>query len=333
MCSNPRLSNPILLMGILLMLTPVLLFSAEESKDSKQFELYRLKEEIYAINLINLLELTANQIDFILARAELARPYYEVYWEAKPEIYTTQLVAFREFRMEDEADRGFSRQVEQNTQKAELLEKALNAKLTDSLNRIGRPIVEILTEAQLKIIENYKEALFPQDLGKGILGRSNDWRVCTIEETLLAAVDLSEGAYKRDREKLAGKIVNALPPHLYNGAGKKGKDSKKAKVEAAKPKTLYGLEDRKQAMERIMEAMDTLRQVPRHEVEEKIDGFIKSRVLPTKVNQMEREIRRIHQSKRPVVGPVARFLLNRDVVPYLRKLKTSRPEGDPVGVR
>ena len=78
--------------------------AADGERPSRILEIEWLKEEIYAINLINRLDLTANQIDVILKRAELARPFVAACRESLPEVYLDQLAAFRAFKIEDEAD-------------------------------------------------------------------------------------------------------------------------------------------------------------------------------------------------------------------------------------
>jgi hypothetical protein len=61
--------------------------------------------------------------------------------------------------------------------------------------------------------------------------------------------------------------------------------------------------------------------MPRDRVEEKIDGFIETRILLTRVEQIEKEIIVIQRSKRPQIETVARFLLNPDAAGYLKSLK------------
>ncbi len=335
--------KPVLVSLLIFLVCPSLGFAepgllAEEpaADSSMHIKIERLKEEIYSINLINILDLTSNQIDFILDRSNLARPIITVYRDMEPEIYEAQATAYAEFKAEDELNAGFSPQVESNTVRAERLGKDTQEKVALRLNRIAEPVYGIFTDRQFEIITSYKPVLFPKAIQDKEIARksSMSWRIETIEETLLEAVDMSGGRYKAMREKLGERLVNAFPPYrIGSGGKKKAKGDKASKRDKKKEMAPYMFESREEAIERLCEAMDMLRESPVEIAEGKVEEFINKRIFPSRVQQIESEIRKISRSKHPHKNPVARYLFNLEVVSYLEKLKVRRPKGDRVGVR
>lgn len=296
---------------------------AEEKKGtSKILEIQRLKEEIYSINLINLLGLNADQIDVILAQSELARPLIETYAATLPEIYAFQFSAFSEFKKEDEEDQGFSPQVEWYAAKATRLEKRLKEKMIGRLNTLAEPVRRVLTEDQRYILEIYEPVLFPEDRRRGRYDPSLQWRLDTVRETLREAVDLSDGRFKREKDRLIRRIVNTLPKHSIRGGLNKNRRDRKGAKRGRERSNWF--EDRDEAHERIEEILDELRRVPEETREGAIEEVLATKIFPTKVQQMVREMHEIHQSKHPRLSQAARFLLNPDAAAYLKKMKTGR---------
>lgn len=296
---------------------------AEEKRGtSKILEIQRLKEEIYAINLINLLGLNPDQIDVILAQSELARPLIETYAATLPEIYAFQLSAFSEFKKENEEDRGFSPQVEWYAAKATRLEKRLEEKMIGRLNTLAEPVRRILTEDQRYILEEYEPVLFLEDRRKGRNDPSLQWRLDTVREALREAVDLPNGRFKREKDRLIRRIVNTLPKHsIRDGLNQKRKDKRGAKRGRERANWF---EDRDEAHERIAEILAELRGVAEEKREGAVEDVLVTKIFPTKVQQMVREMHEIHQSKHPRLSQAARFLLNPEAAAYLKKMKTGR---------
>jgi len=69
----------------------------EEPPIPRLHQIERLKEEIYALHLIGLLELTGHQIDFILKRSELAAPVIDEHERRRLDLYKRQREAFERF--------------------------------------------------------------------------------------------------------------------------------------------------------------------------------------------------------------------------------------------
>ena len=315
-----------LLLGVLV-LSASLLHAREGGRPSLEREVERLKEEIYAIHLVNRLQLTPNQIDFLLAQLERVRPYLASFEEELPAVYALQREAFREFRAEDEANRGFSPQVEQHAARALHRKKALEEKRNRVLESLARPVYEILTEEQRRIVDAYRPVLFDRKGWGGGPG-AWEWRIRTVRESLLEAVRLPEGAYRREKKRIVRRMVNVFPPHLlgpvkralYRGRGRKARAARPPAGPASER------ENRDQVTARLGELLDELRALPEAEARAEIDRVVEERIFASRVRQVEMEIRRIQRSKHEGPSKAARYLLNPGLVPYLEKLrKRARP--------
>lgn len=313
------------ILGLVALSTTVL--SPRDGKGMKtrslEREAVRRREEIYAIHLVNRLHLAPDQIDFLLEQVKRARPYLESFEAALPGVYAVEREAFRAFKAEDEANRGFSPQVEQYVARAERMEKALEEKRKQVLGSLARPVYEILTEEQRREVDRYRPVLFdrlgPEGRGAGFW----DWRIRTVREALEKAIGLSDGAYRREKKRIVQRMVNVFPPHLLGpvkralGEGK----GRKSRVSRRPPDREGERETREAVIRRLGELTDSLRAKPRKEALAQLDRVVATRIFPSKVRQTEMELREIQRSKTAGPTNTARFLLNPDLAPYLEKLR------------
>jgi len=327
--NNAYLSWPIKLFVIPFLL--VFLGADDIRDEAVSIELKRIKEEIYAINLIYQLELTGNQIDFILKRSEISAPIVAAFNETVPEIYRKQLKAFRALRKEDEADKGFSASVERAAAKANSLKREMTEKMNLRLNIVAEPIIQILTDKQKITLTNFKPDLFPNNLNTSAQDEKRDWRIKKVTEVLMDAVSMTDNRYKHEQDKLVMRLINILPKNKWKNTF--GKGIKTNKKKAAKKSGKVSLEDRDDTESRLIEAMDYLREIPKEDASHRVDHFIMTRIFPSKTEQLERKLNKVQKSKYVALTNEARFLLNIDVIPFLEKLKKRRPAGDPVGIR
>ncbi|MHC4944664.1 MAG: hypothetical protein ACYTG7_16730 [Planctomycetota bacterium] len=304
----------LLLISLIAGLFPAQQSDARDIRSARQAEIKRLEEEIYAVRLINLLDLEEKQISLILKQSDLARPVIAAYFEELPEVFDLQRRIYAEFKAECEADQGFSIQVEKSTAQINRREKELEERLAARLNDLAEPILEILTHEQVSCLENYEPLLFPEGAGKEPYSYEENWRIEQIGEKMLEAVRLSDQAYRAQRESLARQIVNHFPPGKV-GFARRVKQGKKAKKKPEKPFQEY--ESRDEVLERIEEVLDELRCISLEEVEARLDALIKKKIYPSKVVQLEKEMRQVHRSKHPGLTTAARFLLNQDAASYL----------------
>ena len=299
---------------------------ARERGDGKnpslEMEVKQLEEEIYAIHLVNRLHLSRNQIDFLLEQLERVRPYIASFEEELPAVYALQREAFRAFKAEDEANQGFSTQVEQHTAKALHMEKALEEKRTRVLESLARPVYEILTEEQRKTVDAYRPVLFDRKAwgnGSGTWA----WRIRTVRQALVEAVELSDGAYRREKKRIVRHKVNVFPPHLLGPVKRALAKGRGRKARAPRPPAgpASERENREQVMERLSELLDELRAMPEAEARAEIDRVVERRIFASRVRQVEMEIQRIQRTKHAGPSKAARYLLNPGLVPYLEKLR------------
>ncbi len=288
---------------------------------SRILELKWLKEEIFALNLIDLLNREPDQAGAILKQAELARPLIEAYRMELSDVYLAQLIAYREFKGEDEADQGFSRRVEGNTIKAHRRESDLRDRMIQRLNALAVPLREVLREGQRSILEDYQPVLFQRQIEEARLREASDWRMDTIGETLLEAHGLPEGRYRKEKDRLARRILNALPGRRSRAGGKPEKKAGRGNSSKGNRDRLIGLETDGEALARILETMDFFRILGADEAKGRLEEIIRTRVLPTRAARMEQEMAAIGRSKFLVLCPTARYLLNPDVMPRLERLE------------
>jgi hypothetical protein len=299
--------------------------AGEEPPVSMRLTIDRLKEEIYAINLINLLDLSSAQIDVILRQSELARPMIMAYEESLPKVYARQLKAYREFKEEDEENQGFSTQVERNTLDAHFIEVRLRERLVRRLNELALPVDQVLTESQRAQVDGFSPQLFPQDIQETMEAHRSHWRIKSLRKILMEAAALSSARFQREEERLIQSIINTLPFAHGSPPRKRGKDGEALKK--GKERVRRGEEDYQVLHDRIGSALGELRALPKDRLERELDAFIHTRILPSKVAQVEAKILEINRSKRPHLEKLARYLLNKDAAGYLKNLRKRAPKG------
>jgi hypothetical protein len=305
------------------LLSPSTRLLARDIRSAREAEIKRLEEEIYAVRLINLLDLRADQVEAILAQSELARPVIAAYFESLPEVLDLQRKIFAEFKAECEADQGFSMQVERSTAQISKREKELEERMAGRLNTLAEPLLEILTHEQLRCLEAYEPDLFTDGGGGEDRVQGDDWRISRIGDKILEAQRLSDAAYLAKRESLARQIMNLIPPGKVEFAQKtrKGKKPKKSKNKPEKPFQEH--ESRDEVLDRIKETLDELRTLDRGDIEHRLDALVRKKIYPSRADQLEKEMHRIQRSRHPGLDATARFLLNPDAAAYLRS--SARP--------
>ncbi len=342
-------------MGSMKKLTPISLFllavisassflhGEEVILDSQRDAVKALKEEIYSINLVNLLDLSSSQVDVILTQSRMARPFYEARKEMLREIYPLQVRVFREFKAADEENRGLPDPLMKKTGKAERLEKEVNDKLIARVNTLSEDVYEILSPGQLRIINYYKPFLFPREYRDREMKKKSDKRWGAAREALFEARSFSERKYKLKKEKVVTTIFNLLPgPRQPAGKGARGA-AKKKKARAAAPPAggrypsaegrYLSAEDEKTVREKIGKVLDEVRKLSKDELEERADFIIEHRLLTTEKDQLLKEMREIGRSKHEQLNNVSRYVLNPDIIDYLEDLKKKCRKDVMVGVR
>lgn len=309
----------------------------EEDRDVPLEEkLALLKEEIYSINCISMLDLSAEQIEVVLKQSRLARPYFEAGRGMVREIRLLQLKAFREFKAEGEWNQGFTREVEHSAALADHLEKDITDRVIAKANQLAVPVYETLTMEQLRLIEGYKPFLFPQEKRDREMRRKSDKRWSIVARTLTTAHSLSPRRYRRDREELVSDIFNQLPRPAVPKTTARGKKGARKKNQGRTPPQKQNgtpLESDDAARERIGRALDDIRELSAEELEKNIDRIIETRLLATEAQSLVRDMSEIARSKHGQLCNVARFLLNPDVIDYLGKMKPGKGGADYAGKR
>jgi hypothetical protein len=305
---------------LLLLFYPASLRPAEEDTP-RTIEIQRLKEEIYALHLIHLLNLTQHQVDFILKRSELAAPIIVEHERLKLELMREQRSIYAHYLEESRADKGFSPEVEHQTRLAYGQDKLLQNRLAEQLNVIAKPILEILTDAQVETLSNYKPILFPGKIRHDLATAADDWRTEALKEILQEAAALSDAQYRKRRDKLVTRMLNTVPPNLFYYTKRVAKGTQKNPRES---------ETRDEVKVRLGQALDEWRGLPGEDRASAEERFILKRIVPSKSRQLENQMKDVRRTKRPTADNAARFLLNQDAAPYLRSIKKRLPKGKPV---
>lgn len=307
---------------LLMVLLPV--SGAEEPPTPRMMEIQRLKEEIYALHLIQLMKLDQHQVEFILKRSELAAPIIAEHEQLVLQLLRDQRVIYAHYLEESRVNKGFSDEVERETRLAYGQGKYLENRLAEQLNVIAKPICKILTEEQLETLGNYKPVLFPGKIRHDLATAADDWRTETLKEILREAAALSDGQYRKKRDKLATRMLNTVPPGLLDYTKPVPKSPKGTQ------KTPLKAESRDDVKARLGQALDEWRGLPSEERAGNEERFIVKKIVPSKAMQMEIKMTDVRRSKRPTADNAARFLLNQDVAPYLKSIKKRLPRGKPV---
>ncbi len=312
------------------------LHGEEEGDPALEEKLVLLKEEIYSINLIDRLDLDADQVAVILKQSRLARPYFEAGRKMIREIRLLQLTAFREFKAEDELNRGFTREVELNAARTDHLEKEIRDRVIAKANQLSVPVYEKLTLEQLGTIEGYKPFLFPQEHRDREMVKKSDRRWSTVARILETAHSLSPKRYRRDRDEMVKDIFNQLPRPVApksKGRGKKGAKEKSSNASSSGKTGGLPLETGEAARERIGRVLDDVRELSAQELERTIDQIIEFKLLASEAQWLVRDMGKIARSKHEQLCNVARYLLNPEVIDYLAKMKPKKGGAGVAGKR
>jgi hypothetical protein len=303
--------------------------AAEEPPESPGGEVAALKEEIHAINLINLLDLSVSQIDVILEQSRRARPWIDARREELKAIYPRQVEVFREFKAEDERNCGLSDRIMRAAGRAEHAEKEVDERVFARLNRFSLKVYEALTREQILTVERYQPFLFPQEHRDREMRKKSDSRIKLVKDTLIETSGMSDKRYRQRKEKLVERILDQLPRPQPVPAKKDRKKSagKRAAAKAAP------VEDEAAVRERIGAVLDEVRLMSEREVEERYMVIIENDLVPSKKDQLVREMYEIARSKHATPNNVSRYLLNPDVVPYLEKIRPKAGNAVTTGVR
>lgn len=327
------MANKLLLAGSLVigltLLAAVDIAAEEEPPESLGGEVAALKEEIHAVNLINLLDLSVSQIDLILEQSRLARPWVEARREEFKTIYPMQVEVFREFKAEDELNKGLSNRIMHKAGRAEHAEKEVNERVFARLNKFSAKVYEALTSEQVLVVEWYQPFLFPQEHRDREMRKKSDSRIKLVKDTLLETSGMSDKRYRQQKEKLVERIFDQLPrPQPVPAKKDRKKNAKKRAAAQNAP-----VEDDAAVRERIGAVLDEVRFMSKKEVEERYMVIIENDLVPSKKDQLVREMYEIARSKHETLNNVARYLLNPDVVPYLEKIRPKAGNAVTTGVR
>ena len=175
-----------------------------------------LQREVQLLNLLNGLELNADQIRFLLEKAQEAQETQEEFQDkanGNVEETVTVLTELRATLMRGETIADSSREQWYSTHGKNLeLREEYEAEMT----RIAREVQGILEGHQIYALEHFVPCVIPPQGGARI-GQAED---TTAAEGLLARLRAIPAArFERNKEEIARRIVEQLKSHLPRGFG------------------------------------------------------------------------------------------------------------------
>jgi hypothetical protein len=174
----------------------------------------RLRREIQLLNLLNGLELSADQMRFLLEKAQEAEEIREEFKgkaDGNIEETTAVLSELRDILMRGENIPDSSRERWYSTHSKNL---ELRREYEEEMTRIAREVQVILEGHQIYALEHFVPCVIPPQGGARI-GQAED---TTAAEGILARIRaIPTARFERNKEEIARRIVERLKSHLPRG--------------------------------------------------------------------------------------------------------------------
>ncbi|KPJ72784.1 hypothetical protein AMJ52_05170 [candidate division TA06 bacterium DG_78] len=177
-------------------------------------EIAQIQQEIRIINLVNGLELSAYQIDFILEKAKEAEEIRKDFLKTIEANEGAMLTTFNELkknRMKDDViPQTLQRQV--HTTEGRFQDK--KTEVSESLEQIAREVEGILEGNQIYALEHYIACLIPP-LGESRIGQSE--KPLGITKQLNRLREIPDYVYQMKKYEVADRVVEKIKKHLSPG--------------------------------------------------------------------------------------------------------------------
>jgi hypothetical protein len=194
------------------MIPCVLLFLCSEADGVR--EIARIQQEIRIINLVNGLELSTYQMNFILEKAKEAEEIRNDFITTIEDNEGAVLVTFNELkknRMQDDVvPQTLQRQV--YTTEGRFQDK--KTKVSESLKQIAQDVEGILEGNQIYALEHYIACLIPPP-GESRIGQSE--KPFGVTKQLNRVREIPDYVYQRKKYEIADKVVEKIKKHLSPG--------------------------------------------------------------------------------------------------------------------
>ena len=190
--------------------------SASAQLPDYNHELQRITEEIRLLNLINGLELSKEQTEFIIQKAkeaeQLRAKLLEEMNNGNPQI-PKALHTFRELRVILLKGENIPDDLKAQTHKANLLTKEMTLKYQSQISQLAFQIKEILQPHQLCALENYVPCLIPPKpwaYGQEDSSEAGVKRLTRVRE-------IPAPVFEKNKGEIAARVIQQMKIHLPRG--------------------------------------------------------------------------------------------------------------------
>jgi len=208
----------LLVLGLVISLVIVFGLSQSVSAQPPEYaeDLRKVTGEIRLLNLINGLELDEEQMAFIIQKAgeaeQLKADFSEMVNNGNPEI-AKALQTLQELKDILLKGENIPDDLKAETHKASLLTKEMTLEYQDRVSQLAFEIKEILQPHQLCALEQYVPCLIPPK--PWAYGQEDDSEAGQRQLTRIR--EISAPVFEKNKEKIAGRIVEYMRIHLPRG--------------------------------------------------------------------------------------------------------------------
>jgi hypothetical protein len=213
----------------------VLLFLYSEADGVR--EIAQIQQEIRIINLVNGLELSPYQMNFILERAKEAEEIRQDFLETIEDNEESMLTTFNELKKNRMKDDVVSQTLQRQVHTTEGRFQDKKMEVSESLEQIAREVEGILEGNQIYALEHYIACLIPP-LGESRIGQSE--KPLGFTKQLNRIRKIPDYVYQLKKYEIADKVVEKIKKHFSPG-------------------TVFNEDTEKQ---RILELLDEVRSLP-----------------------------------------------------------------------
>jgi len=185
------------------------------SNPAQVSEIASLRREIQLLNLINGLELSTEQMRFIIEKAEEANQLRKE-MKSKAEEKAGEIVeALEELKSALMEGDNISPQIRKRVHDAQGKERKLKEEYDEKIERLAVEIEGILEGHQIYALERFVPCIIPPP-GGPLIGQAEG--STHAEECLARLREMPSWKFEKEKEKIAQKAVEYLKRHLHRGS-------------------------------------------------------------------------------------------------------------------